>query len=651
MTMLPFSVLLCTLAVCFRESSAFSGTKMTRTRLVPSGDSAAAVSSGTGVGFKASRFPQVSRLYMAKSSSDLRKAIWTARKASSNDTDASGLHNTAAMNSTATAAMNSTSTAVKNAQAKAEKNGSTSSKTPHPPKYPPPAYGKDLRVDYNVLVEETATKESNINSLQEQIQELQKQLVRKEQALKKGGDEWSTEKTSLISKIAEFTNMLSKQDETDEEDEYQKERMEREVNLLQGQLSAIQNQLRQEQMAAEQVKQRLGEVEDKMEFQQMEFQKEKETLQEAVEEKKKKLASIQSQWNQDKDRFTTENTQIEQELRQELDRLKEAQAEWKQNQEDFQREQEPLREQLAAQTSSLQRMQIDLSSERVKFKKEAAELREAILQEQTKVRQIERTLEDEKTRFQQAQSELEKRIRDEQEKVVDLSNRLEAEKERFGNEKSRLEERIDSEQQRLTAIEEKLALEQLSFSEERVQLEDRIAEEVRVRQLKKRQMNERYAAIRDELTNLWQGAKREAREEKTALMAKYDKDIGALSGTIAELEVDLYSSRKSGDELQSLLKDVTKQKERAVQDTQATERRYTLMLAVRNQEIVALKSNLQELRKSAQENEEKLAKYETSFREVMKLSVQVTGMKLKRTRTRVSGWIRRKRNFERDVDE
>ncbi len=44
-------------------------------------------------------------------------------------------------------------------------------------------------------------------------------------------------------------------------------------------------------------------------------------------------------------------------------------------------------------------------------------------------------------------------------------------------------------------------------------------------------------------------------------MIEYDVEA-VYSGTIADLEVDFYSSRKSGDELQLLLKNVTEQKER-----------------------------------------------------------------------------------------
>jgi hypothetical protein len=61
-----------------------------------------------------------------------------------------------------------------------------------------------------------------------------------------------------------------------------------------------------------------------------------------------------------------------------------------------------------------------------------------------------------------------------------------------------------------------------------------------------------------------------------------------------ELESDLYSSRKSGDELQALLKDVTAQKERAVQHAAAIERRYIITLAVRNQESMSMQSDLRD---------------------------------------------------------
>jgi chromosome segregation ATPase len=517
--------------------------------------------------------------------------------------------------------------------------------TPHPPSYPPPlGYSGNLTVDYDVLQEEYTNKESNITSLQDEITNLQQQLESKEQALQKGRDAWSVEKSSLIGKIAEFTRLLGNKRNVEEDEEEETERMEREVSLLQGQLTGVQNQLRQEQKATVKVRQRLEEVEDAMEFQQMEFKKEKDGLQNSVEENKMKLASIESQWARDKKRFTAEQAQIGEELQQETDRLKAAQAVWERNQADFQKEQESLQQQLAAQKTTLQQTQIELSSERVELDKDRAEFKEAIQQEQSKVRKIEQTLADEQTRFQQDQAELEKQIRDEQEKVVMLGDRLEREQKRFENETNMLEARLDLEHQRLTAVEQQLAEERVEFKGERDQLEEQVTEEVRVRKLKKRQMNERYEAIRQELTALWQGAKREARQERTALMNKYDVKVGALNGTIAELESSLFCSRKSGDELQILLKDVTEQKERAVQDAAAIERRYIITLAVRNQEIMAMQSDLRDLRSTVKEKEEKLERYETSLREVLKLSVQVTGRKLQRSRSRVSGWIKGKRD-------
>jgi hypothetical protein len=46
-----------------------------------------------------------------------------------------------------------------------------------------------------------------------------------------------------------------------------------------------------------------------------------------------------------------------------------------------------------------------------------------------------------------------------------------------------------------------------------------------MRNLKWLQTNERYEAIRQELTAMWQGANREARQETTALMTNIITDV------------------------------------------------------------------------------------------------------------------------------
>jgi hypothetical protein len=57
-------------------------------------------------------------------------------------------------------------------------------------------------------------------------------------------------------------------------------------------------------------------------------------------------------------------------------------------------------------------------------------------------------------------------------------------------------------------------------------------------------------------------AKLEARQERSVLMTEYGVKVAALGGTSAELEVILFSSRKTVVGLQIMLKDVTEQKER-----------------------------------------------------------------------------------------
>jgi hypothetical protein len=64
------------------------------------------------------------------------------------------------------------------------------------------------------------------------------------------------------------------------------------------------------------------------------------------------------------------------------------------------------------------------------------------------------------------------------------------------------------------------------------------------------------------------------------------------------------------------------------------------MLSQRNREIAELKIGIDELKRTVAQREDQLIKYESSFRELVKLGVKVTGNKLKGGRSRISGWFR-----------
>jgi hypothetical protein len=68
-------------------------------------------------------------------------------------------------------------------------------------------------------------------------------------------------------------------------------------------------------------------------------------------------------------------------------------------------------------------------------------------------------------------------------------------------------------------------------------------------------------------------------------MMKLRSEVGALNGTIIELESKLFKLLGSGRQAANTPQDVTEQKEKPFKTQQHYERRYILTLAVRNQRL------------------------------------------------------------------
>ena len=226
--------------------------------------------------------------------------------------------------------------------------------------------------------------------------------------------------------------------------------------------------------------------------------------------------------------------------------------------------------------------------------------------------------------------------------VASLSDRLEQEKQRFDQERANLETRIEVEQQRLSEVEERLALEQQNFAQREAKMQEQLEDEIRVRKLKKRQMNERYDAIRKEMTALWEGSKREARKERNALQAKYEKQLSTVTASLTDLEKNYNNVRAVNEELKLRLDDMTRLKEKSEAEMVSMERRFMQTLAQRNAEITDLTNNVTRLKTTVQEQEKLLVQYQSSYRQLLGLSFKLTGKRLKNTSTRVSRWITRR---------
>ena len=515
---------------------------------------------------------------------------------------------------------------------------------PQPPEYPPPSIilTGDLELDYQELQQQNNETAFRMQVLEDRVLKLQNELEKKERELHRRQQEWGIEKDSLVGKIQEFASLWQGKDTNEEEEAYERERLEREVELLQTQMNQAMNALKLEQRAAAEVKQRLEDVQDELEFQQMEFEKAKQGLQQTVEQEKQKLAEIKGAWEEDKKRFVSVKDSIQKQLNEESKRLLRAQQEWSKNQEDYEKQEKSLKEQLANQKELLKQRTAELAAERAQSIKETSELKDSLEQEKKKLSEVERTLEQERKRFQKAQADLEKKIENEQAMVASLSDRLEREKQRFDQERANLETRIEVEQQRLSEVEERLALEQQNFAQREAKMQEQLEDEIRVRKLKKRQMNERYDAIRKEMTALWEGSKREARKERNALQAKYEKQLSTVTASLTDLEKNYNNVRAVNEELKLRLDDMTRLKEKSEAEMVSMERRFMQTLAQRNAEITDLTNNVTRLKTTVQEQEKLLVQYQSSYRQLLGLSFKLTGKRLKNTSTRVSRWITRR---------
>ena len=500
-----------------------------------------------------------------------------------------------------------------------------------------------LAKEYENLKEQSDQTSFVIDELSVRARTLQQQLQLKQQELDQSREEWVFEKKSFLKKITELTGIIEANEQVNEEERYRQEKLETEVKLLQEQIVQVNMALKREQKASDELRKRLEDVNDAMEFEQMNFDKERQALQEKLKEEKQRLKEVQAQWDSDKERFENARSLVQQQLDEEKQRLQKAQLAWAENQFEYEEQQEALKQLLEDQKAKLADTEALLESERTQFGEERSALKSIIEADRLKLEEIEQTLAEERVSFQAAQADLEQKILDEQDKVDALYERLQQEQERFYREKDNLEVSLDIEKKRVERVEKELSREKEDFESEKAKLQAEIDEQVRLNRLKKKQMASRYEAIRSQLTGLWEGAKRDARQERKKLTTKYESKLSNMSQKVAELEKNLFSARQSNEELAMVLNDLKSQKEKAQEETQQVETRYITMLSQRNREIAELKTGINELKDTVAQREAQLLKYESSFRELVKLGVRVTGNKFKSGRSRLSGWFRRGR--------
>lgn len=514
---------------------------------------------------------------------------------------------------------------------------------PRPPGQAPRA--TELAKEYQDLKDESDKTTANIDILQERVADLQQLLTDKQAELDESRTGWEEQKKVLMGTIAKMVGMVEESRQIaddakmDDEERYRKEKLESEVALLQSQIVQVQMALRREQKASEAVRNRLQDVEDALEFEQMEFDKERKKLQQQLQEEKSRLEAVQKAWDNDQQSFLSNRSIIEEQLRLENQRLTDAQIAWAKNQMEYEAQTQELTAMLNEQRTRLEETQATLQDERLAFSQEKASLQAMLEADQAALQTIENQLAEEQELFRESQLKLEDQIILEQDKVQALYDRLETEQEKFEVQRQNLESSLDVERRRVLTVESELESERKAFQLERERLKREIQQQAVSSRQSKEQMAKRYNEIRSQMTALWEGAKRDARNERKVLVERYESKLASMSLAVQTLEQNLATARQASEELAFVLRDLESTQELTQKESKQTEERYISIIVQRNREIDELKSNISLLKSTVQAKEAQLESYETSFRSLWKLGLKITGNKLKNSKKRVGKWL------------
>jgi len=261
--------------------------------------------------------------------------------------------------------------------------------------------------------------------------------------------------------------------------------------------------------------------------------------------------------------------------------------------------------------------------------------------EKTKLRDTENQLQQEKRDFATAKRNMETRLVDEKNKVKNLSARLVSQTSSHEEQRTNLEERIVEEKDKLDEIKEELEEETLKFDKEKKRLEEDIKYEKRARDVKGRQMADRYDSIRKELTNLWQGAKNEARKERGRITDKYEAKLSVVTEAIDRLENRLADEQRTAVDLQQLIDDVAIEKRKILDQQKIDESAFVRQVAGKNAIISGLRGDVDKLRVELEQRDAIIEEYETSFGKILQQSVKLSGKRIRRSGARLKSLVSR----------
>jgi hypothetical protein len=511
---------------------------------------------------------------------------------------------------------------------------------------------EQLRRNVEEAKEKSTKSKQRVDALQQKVDELRNKLDEAESEFQQYTEIRGEENDSIVARVDELENLLQMEADKRKEAEdaiqsaasLRQEILMKEIETSRAALRKAEAALNEEKDVAAEIESRIIQAEEQMMKDKSAFEGDEKQLLATIQEGRAKIDNAETRIQKERDEFEDVRITLGRELQQRITSVAETNARLQLEQSLFGMNQAEVQRNIDDITSKLRATEQELNSDQSRFLQETNELQQKAQELRGLLKDAESKLETEKSKSQQVREDLDMRLIFEVVKARNLSEKLKSQQDIFRQEICELEQASADTRAKLADAQRQLETARASFLEDKETLQDQIADEVRIRKLKLKQMAQRCSDIREDLTEKWQDERRKARSERIRLDEKYKMKLSSLQEAIPFLESGLAEIRKLTEDLYVRKANTAIEKAAILKESRRLEMSYIQKKHERNVAISALEVEIDSLTKELSERDKKLAKYKSSLRAMLSLSVKLTGKRIRAIGTRLLGPFRRKSN-------
>lgn len=513
---------------------------------------------------------------------------------------------------------------------------------------------KELRREVEEAKLNATESDDRVAAMQQRVAELQKELDFAEEEYQSYLAVKKEESESIGGRVDELESLLQAKEDRKKRTEEQllaaakesQERLLKEIEEVKSALREAKADLDDEIETAAQIQARISQTEVQIEAEKSDFDDQETELLAEIEAQTSKIIEAEVRVQEESDKFEEERLSLGKMLQEQITRLAETNAKISLEQSRFVVNQAETQRNIDNITSTLRATENEIQSERNRSTEEKDELKSALKELQQNLKESQGRLESEQRQSRQVQEDLEMRSVFERVKAKSLAAELENQRKLYQCEIDGLETTSAQNRAELAVNRAELAKSLAQFAKEKDALSDEIANSKRIRKLKAKQMSQRYRDIREEMTELWQGERRKARDEQKALLDMYTTELSDLEEAKPLLEREVIEAQELTEDLRLRAAEIMQDRMSMLEEGRLSEMRFMQTVQDRNTAISALEYERNDLKDDLAERDEKLTSYKSSMRVLIGLSMKLIRKRLGAARKRLLSPFRRRGKAE-----